>query len=265
MAGDASLPSRGRVHALVVFAQFKGESRVPVPDFTNELFDLDLPGSFSHFHQAMSFGQLQVTGTVLSRRYVSERPAWAYLASRTSDRGEYGQFVDEILRQANAVVADVFLPRWAGTIRERVQWLGDIVVDGDLRIAPNGALCLYIATRVRFSGADRLRGGLDPSRCELRVEGELRVNPSALRRCLQRYKPNAYDVYDTTASEPVVLRTALAEGRWFGVIVEDGGRLQAPSGSLEIATPSTPPRSRRTLPAWRWIVPLPSWTLWRDG
>ena len=103
---DNVLSSRGSHSVLVVFAQFKGEAPndVRIPDFARDLFDPDLAGSFTHFYRTMSQGQLQVEGAVLPRRYVSERPASAYLARRDDEHGRYGEFVQEILRQVDADV-----------------------------------------------------------------------------------------------------------------------------------------------------------------
>ena len=96
------LPARGKVNVLVVFARFADDPHSPVPTYGGDLFDVKLPGSFSHFYHTMSFGQLQVTGTVLPKRYVSERPHSAYVAERADEIGHYGQFVGEILRQVDA-------------------------------------------------------------------------------------------------------------------------------------------------------------------
>ncbi|MBI2502549.1 MAG: immune inhibitor A [Candidatus Latescibacteria bacterium] len=100
------LPSRGRVRALVVFAQFAEEAGMgdQPPDFSADLFDPDLPGSFTHFYTTMSFGQLQVEGTVLPKRYTSDRPARAYLSKVADQRGRYDWFAEEVLRQADAEV-----------------------------------------------------------------------------------------------------------------------------------------------------------------
>ena len=93
------LPSQGRLHALVIFAQFKDEAHKPVPPFAEEIFAPQRPGSFTHFYTTMSFGQLQVAGTVLPKRYSSERPSSAYLSSAANERGDYGTFTAEILAQ----------------------------------------------------------------------------------------------------------------------------------------------------------------------
>jgi M6 family metalloprotease-like protein len=97
------VPSQGQVSVLVVFAQFKGEAphSSEVPSYARRLFSPDVPGSFTHFYNTMSQGQLQVRGTVLLRRYTSEQPPRAYLAKGPSESGGYGDFVREILTQVD--------------------------------------------------------------------------------------------------------------------------------------------------------------------
>ena len=97
------LSSQGRVHALVIFAQFKDEAPddLSVPDYAADLFDPDLPGSLTHFYHTMSFGQFTLEGTVLPKRYTSDQPAAAYLPPEPGKSGEYGQFAREILRQVD--------------------------------------------------------------------------------------------------------------------------------------------------------------------
>lgn len=93
----------GRVHALVIFARFEDETaqaQTP-PTFAADLFDPDLPGSFTHFYHTMSQGQLDAGGTALPRRYRSEQPAAAYQTPELEKNGEYGQFVLEILEKVD--------------------------------------------------------------------------------------------------------------------------------------------------------------------
>ena len=49
----------------------------------------------------MSGGQFALEGECVSRRYASDRPASAHLASEQGKAGEYGQFVLEVLRQVD--------------------------------------------------------------------------------------------------------------------------------------------------------------------
>ena len=95
------LPATGSIRVLVVFAGFAGEA-APVPAFAEDLFDARRAGSLTHFYDTMSFGRLQVDGTVLPRRYLASRPAAAFRASSNEQNGRYGEFVEEILRQVDA-------------------------------------------------------------------------------------------------------------------------------------------------------------------
>jgi M6 family metalloprotease-like protein len=81
-------------------------------------------------------------------------------------------------RQGRTVIVDIRQPRWAGTIAENLHWAGPVLVDGDLRIAPGGALTIHGNTRVLFAGADRLQMGTDPARTELVIEGDFSVHLS---------------------------------------------------------------------------------------
>ena len=94
----------GSLSALVVFARFQGESprQTTKPTWADDLFNPARPGSFSHFYNEMSRGQLQVGGRVLPRRYASRQPASAYVAARPGQQGQYGQFNLEILEQVDA-------------------------------------------------------------------------------------------------------------------------------------------------------------------
>jgi len=91
----------GTRSVLVIFAQFPNEDPVPVPGWSRDIFDPELPGSFSHFYDTMSFGQLQVRGEVGSRRYPAQQPASSYLPDDPAEPGNYGWFALEILQQAD--------------------------------------------------------------------------------------------------------------------------------------------------------------------
>ncbi len=96
----------GSYSALVVFAKFAGEAPGvdKKPSWADDLFDEGLPGSFTHFYNEMSGGQLRVSGRVLPRRYESRSPASAYLADTSATLGDFGRFNLEILEQADPEV-----------------------------------------------------------------------------------------------------------------------------------------------------------------
>ncbi|NKB71284.1 MAG: T9SS type A sorting domain-containing protein [Candidatus Latescibacteria bacterium] len=91
----------GRLNVLVIFARFADEQDRPVPAFAQDLFNVDRPGSLSHFYRTMSSGQFQIQGTVLPRRYAAVQAAETYLASEPGQVGQYGRFVREILDQVD--------------------------------------------------------------------------------------------------------------------------------------------------------------------
>ena len=91
--------SHGVIHALVVFAKFRGEqpSVTTAPAYAERLLDPDAPGSLTDFYSTMSSGQFQLNGTVLPRRYESRESGSAYLSPTLGERGQYDRFAAEIL------------------------------------------------------------------------------------------------------------------------------------------------------------------------
>ena len=88
--------------ALVIFAQFADEGiSKKAPSWSKDLFDLTIPGSFSHFYQDMSGGRLSVVGAVLPKRYSSFGDRNTYLAEEPGEIGGYGRFNLEVLSQAD--------------------------------------------------------------------------------------------------------------------------------------------------------------------
>ena len=103
VAGGARTPAEGSVNVLAIFAGFADErvKDARAPDYAEDLFDPELPGSFAHFYDAMSFGALKVWGASLPRWFFSAHPASHYLATNNTDQGEFGEFVLEILRKVD--------------------------------------------------------------------------------------------------------------------------------------------------------------------
>ncbi len=135
--------------------------------------------------------------------------------------------VVDLRRQGNVLMADIRLPRWAGTIREKVRWVGEVLVDGDVTIAPEGLLILYSNTRIRFAGRDRLQAGQDPTRCELRLQGELRISPPPLQLDNQ-------GVRQKLEPEPTVFAALVPGESWWGIFAEATSKAQVPPGSLTL-------------------------------
>lgn len=93
--------------ALVIFTQFAHEAPEDFlpPPYAEDLFDPDLPGSLSHFYHHMSFGQFEIAGTVLPKRYTSFHEASYYVPSEpTETQGHFGLFNQEILQQVDGEV-----------------------------------------------------------------------------------------------------------------------------------------------------------------
>jgi M6 family metalloprotease-like protein len=100
---QAGAKTRGSYNALVIFTKFQGEAQGAdsAPTWADDLFNPDRPGSFTHFYDEMSRGQLQVSGQVLPKRYTSSQPGSAYIADRPGTLGKYALFNLDILRQAD--------------------------------------------------------------------------------------------------------------------------------------------------------------------
>jgi M6 family metalloprotease-like protein len=102
-AGKVAVDTRGNISALVIFTKFKGEAEGEdaAPSWAGDLFNANRPGSFTHFYNEMSRGQLTVQGEVLPRRYSSLQAAAAYTATAAGTLGKFGEFNLEILEQAD--------------------------------------------------------------------------------------------------------------------------------------------------------------------
>ena len=95
--------AEGTRSAIAIFATFAGGGPArDAPSWARDLFDPDLPGSFSHFYETMSFGQLRVRGQVAERWYISPQESSYYLSDGPTEPGDYGAFCLEVLRDADA-------------------------------------------------------------------------------------------------------------------------------------------------------------------
>ena len=104
VAKPVAVGHTGTRSAVVVFARFpeNGAADAAVPAWFKEIFDPDLSGSFSHFYDTMSFGQLRVRGEVVPRWYESGNEAAFYLADDPTKPGRFGEFSLEILQKVDA-------------------------------------------------------------------------------------------------------------------------------------------------------------------
>ncbi|MBI2506494.1 MAG: immune inhibitor A [Candidatus Latescibacteria bacterium] len=113
--------------------------------------------------------------------------------------------------------------RWAGAIRREVNWAGQVLVDGDVQVAPEGRLIIHPQTQVRFAGNDRLRSGRDPARSELDILGELIIRAAA------------GTVRDRESTKVVFAAQHPGES-WYGIVVRPVqlSRIVVPQDSYEM-------------------------------
>ncbi|NKB68383.1 MAG: T9SS type A sorting domain-containing protein [Candidatus Latescibacteria bacterium] len=100
-AKRAQALTTGSRRVLVIFAHFADES-FALPAWRTDLFNAARPGSFTHFYDTMSFGQLHVEGQVAPQVYRASGRPESYLSDDPTELGDYGRFSKEILRQADA-------------------------------------------------------------------------------------------------------------------------------------------------------------------
>lgn len=100
------LSPAGRHEVLIIFAKFNGEAPEDslAPPWAEDLLDLNVQGSFSHFYADMSHGVLTIGGSVLRKRYSSKYGPEHYVASDPTEVGGYGRFNQEILEAADAEI-----------------------------------------------------------------------------------------------------------------------------------------------------------------
>jgi M6 family metalloprotease-like protein len=122
-----------------------------------------------------------------------------------------------IRKTATEFMLDVRQPRWSGVIDEEVRWAGEVIVDGDLEITPQGTLHIHKDTVVRVSGSDGRAKGRDPRRTELDIHGNFIINASKAGRA--------------------VIFEAMRPGEtWYGIHLSptESSRIEVPEGSYEL-------------------------------
>ncbi len=126
-------------------------------------------------------------------------------------------------RQGERMRVEVERLRWAGTIDQEVHWAGEVLVDGDVKVAREGRLVLHPGTQVRFAGSDRLRTGRDAGKSELDIQGEFIIK--------QAFGARSGKVVDKVSFE------AQTPGQsWYGIIINPAqrGRIEVPDSSYEM-------------------------------
>ena len=101
-----TVPPPQHVHALMIFARFRGEDpeMVWAPSFAQDVFDPNVPGSLSHFYRTMSLGRFSMEGTVLPKVYESLHPSSHYVGPDDEGRSGFDRFNWEILQQVDGEV-----------------------------------------------------------------------------------------------------------------------------------------------------------------
>ena len=149
-----------------------------------------------------------------------------------------GLTIGPIRQEGDAIVVDIRQPRWSGTIDDKTVWRGDIVIDGDLTIAPAGTLVVIGSTRVRFEGADKLRTGLDPNLCEIKVEGMLELRSDLFFRMIHSrtiYQRQGHRKKRVPMDLWPILFEPLTDGdSWAGIFPTESAEIQAEEESFEL-------------------------------
>ena len=144
-----------------------------------------------------------------------------------------GPAVTNMRRDQDAMVVDIAVPRWAGTLTDSVHWVGDILIDGNLTVAPGAKLTIYSQTRVRIAGSDPLESRRDPRRCELYVEGDLQIHTRKFQRAyVEGATPQTKS--EMVKPQPVVFEAMVPGDTWYGIFSAESGQVDAPDGSFEL-------------------------------
>ncbi|MBI4531699.1 MAG: immune inhibitor A, partial [Candidatus Latescibacteria bacterium] len=106
-ASTEPLPAEGHRSVFVIFGKFRGEAPADstAPAYAQDFFNLDRPGSVTHFYNEMSFGRLQIDGVVLPKVYEANGVAGDYTTPNPKTGiGEFGRFNEEVLKKVDADV-----------------------------------------------------------------------------------------------------------------------------------------------------------------
>ncbi len=150
------------------------------------------------------------------------------LATPTLSQATTGLALQNMRPAGNGLALDVIMPRWGGVLREEVHWAGEVLIDGDLTVAPAGRLVVFRNTQIRVAGSDRLQMGLDPKRSELHIRGDFVIRSAAISQ-----------IANTLHVRPDTTRflAAVPGEQWAGIFIAPSptSELTFPIGSYEIA------------------------------
>ncbi|NKB67677.1 MAG: hypothetical protein GKR89_11490 [Candidatus Latescibacteria bacterium] len=151
-----------------------------------------------------------------------------------------GVVVENMAPLQGAMQIDIRTPRWAGLLSEEIHWSGEIRLDGDLTVGPQGQLTLLENTQVLVAGADIGQGGRDPDRCEILVQGDLTVRLSyPFHRSYANYGTDFDSWYVMTGENPTppLFFSAAEPGQtWYGILLDPApnSRILLPQRGLEL-------------------------------
>ena len=140
-----------------------------------------------------------------------------------------GLILDNMRRQGEFMTLDVVVPRWAGTIREEIHWTSEVLVDGDLTIAPQGKLVVHGAAQVLFAEFDRLQSGRDLARCEVHIQGEFRLEPKPILRHLGGRQ------WEHVGFESIPFASQVPGQTWYGIYADASARVRIPEGGFKLS------------------------------
>ena len=150
------------------------------------------------------------------------------LATPTLGEATTGLTLQNMRTDGDGLALDVVMPRWGGVLREEVHWAGEVLIDGDLTVAPEGRLVVFRNTQIRVTGSDRLQMGLDPERTEIHVHGDFVIRAAAVSQIsnIPHVSP------DTTR-----FLAAVPGEEWAGIFIAPSptSELTFPIGNYEIA------------------------------
>ena len=149
------------------------------------------------------------------------------LATPTLSQATTGLALQNMRPDGDGLALDVVMPRWGGVLREEVHWAGEVLIDGDLTVAPAGRLVVFRNTQIRVAGSDRLQMGLDPERTEIHVHGDFVIRSAAVSQIA-----NTLHVHPDTTR----FLAAVPGEQWAGIFIEPSptSELTFPIGSYEI-------------------------------
>jgi hypothetical protein len=107
--------------------------------------------------------------------------------------------------------------------------LDPMIVDGDLRVAPNAKLIVYPTAEMRFEAGDRLATGRDPFASELHIDGQLAFARGPL---MQQFSRWSWQRIQNIPPQPVHFRALQAGATWYGIISSPNAQLDIPDNSL---------------------------------